>query len=451
MLLFTFLCSRVVLLWERFGEVIGFDSGAQIEMVRKLSWAMPDTPIRESFYGYHPPLGFLLARTITFLGLTPEQSIQMVSFAASLLAFFFLRETLKHVRVLQSPSGMGFLYGTSSIPIQISLTTSVNLDVIVLAMGSAVLCASVHLLWPSTVFDDAHHDDPVLPLRFPLSDPVRIKHLQDRVLACTALTVALVCATLTKFSGVLLLAIPPMTAWSQPYRLGWWKRCSIGAVATCTALAIAFPYYYGRYYLQEGSFFPLNTEWTAKADVERAIITRDANPMKFFMDLFLPTTVHAVQGPTHTDYEVNRLVDAWRDLWLRNQWTGSMDDHALKVGLVYMHFVPWLLIIGGIFFVMRMRRRTAWSRLGWVLLAFSSLQILALIQYIYRIPFAGYGPAKGMYILPTVWGIGYLAVTAFREERLLPRTWRHYTPVFQHALLGAVLLIIVINHSIPVY
>lgn len=445
-----FLLGRVTVFWKRLGTVIGFDPGAQIEMIDKLSWAVPDTPMHESFYGYHPPLGFLLARLIHLLGASPEVSIQIVSFAASLLAFFFLRETLRHLQLLDRPSGMAFLYLTSSIPIQISVSTSMNLDVIILAMGSAVLCASVHLLWPHVGFKD-HEAQCPLPLRFDRHDPVLRERSYAHAIAGVATTAAIAFALLTKFSGILLLGIPPLAAWSQPYGYGWWKRCTLGTVACACAILIVFPYYYGRYYMQEGTFLPLNTEWTAKEDTERAIAKRNEDPVQFFVELFGPTSVHASAGPTHTDYDVNHLSDAWRDLWIRNQWTGNTTPRALQAGLLYMHVFPWLIFGGLLLFLERIRRRTPWIRLGWILVTFSILQVLALIQYIYRIPFAGYGPAKGLYILPTVWGIGYLAVMAFQEKRLVPKRFRHRTALLQHGLLLIVALFVVVNHVIPAY
>ncbi len=445
-----FLLGRIFVLHKRYATVIGFDPGAQIEMVSILSWATPDTPIRESFYGYHPPLGFLIPRLLHLAGFSPEVSIQLVSFVASLLAFFFLRMTLRHIRLLHSPSGIAFLYITSSIPIQISVSTSVNLDVLILAMGSAVLCASVHLLWPSESFKDQKNQCP-LPLRFGWSDPAIRERRWNAIIAGCATVTAIACALLTKFSGILLLGIPALAAWSQPFERGWWKRCSMGAVACICAVAIAFPYYYGRYYIREGRFIPLNTEWTAKDDIERSIVKRDEAPVRFLAQLFQPTAVHAAAGPTHTDYEVNRLSDAWRDLWIRNQWTGDTSPKALRVGLLYMHLFPWLIIAGGLFFLERIRRKAPWTRLGWIVVSFSILQVLALVQYIYRIPFAGYGPAKGLYILPTVWGIGYLAVSAFHDERLVPMRWRRHIPFIERALVGVVAVFVAINHAIPAY
>lgn len=448
----TFLIGRLYVFCERLGTVIGFDSGAQIEMVTKLSWSMPDTPIRESFYGYHPPLGFLVPRLLHVgLGFTPEISIQIVSMMASLAAFFFLRATLRYMHVLHRPSGIAFLYITSSIPIQVSVSTSVNLDVIILAFGASILYASVRMLWPVTLFDDANHPQRSLPLRFSWGDTAECERRINGMVAAFAAATALVCALLTKFSGVLLFAVPSLLAWSQPYARGWWKRCFTGAAVCSVALAIAFPYYYGRYYVPEGKFFPLNAEWTAAADVERAIAQRDADLATFFIDLVSPTTVHASVGPTQTDYDVNRLSDAWRDLWIRNQWTGPTSDAALDLGLLYMVVIPWLMGLGAAIFLRRMRRRTAWTRLGWVLLGFSMLQIAALVQYIYRIPHAGYGPAKGLYILPTVWGIGYLVVTAFREHRLLPKMLRSRIPMIPYALLAAAWMFVAVNHAIPAY
>jgi len=450
-LLLLFLGGRISLFIRRMGEVVGFDPGAQIEMVQKLTWAVPTTPIRESFYGYHPPLGFLMARTIHLLGPSPEVSVQIVSFTASLLAFFMMRSILKWLRLLYRPSGMAFLYFSASMPIQISLSTSVNLDILLLALSTVTLAGSVRLLWPSIAFRDTHLSAEPLPLTFGKKDANTRHRRHDALLAACTIVGAIAGALMIKFSGLLLIAIPPLVLFAAPRTRGWFCRGSLAAVACTAALSLAFPYYYHRYYIPEGKFFPLNTEWEAKEGVERSIVKRDEDTLRFYIELFKPTKVYAEQGPTHSDADVNRLSDAWRDLWIRDSWTGDTHPAALKVGLVYSRGVPWLMAMGVIFFLRRVRRRTLWIRLGWVLLAYSLVQLTALIQYIYRIPYAGYGPSKGIYILPTVWGVSYLVVQSFQDPRLLPRMLRPHIHLLQHACLCAIAAFVVVNHAIPAY
>ena len=451
-LLVTLLIGRFSLLLRRMGTVIGFDPGAHTHMLEILSWAHPDSDIHGSFYGYHPPLGFLIPHTIQILfGLSAENSVVWTSFLAALATFFLLRETLRHCNLLRRPSGIAFLYIVSSIPIQISALTSINLDGIVLAMATAVLCASVHIFWPDTVFEDAHQPERPLPLHFGMQDPIVQSQMHNYAIAIIALCTALAGAALTKFSGVLLLAIPVFVSWAQPYGHGWWKRCTVGAAGCALAIAIVFPYYHTRYYMQEGRYFPLNTEWDAGGAVQDAIAQREQDPGKFFTDLFSPSPVHAAQGITHPDDQTNRLADMWRDFWVRRISTGETTHSALRMGLLYMLLAPWLMLVGFILFLRNITRRNAWVRLGWVLLAFSLLQLAAMIHYIYRIPFAGWVPAKGLYVLPSIWGITYLIVNAFLDHRLIPKPLRGSLPKLQHVLMAAVLMFVAINHGIPVY
>ncbi|TSC96768.1 MAG: hypothetical protein Greene101449_1387, partial [Candidatus Peregrinibacteria bacterium Greene1014_49] len=373
------------------------------------------------------------------------------SFLAGLAVFFFLRETLKHCRLLYRPSGIAFLYLASSIPIQVSVSTSINLDGIVLSLAAAVFCTSVHMLWPGSAFEDFHQPDRPLPLRFGMEDPLVRSRMHDCIVAMIALCSALAGAALTKFSGVVLLAIPAFVAWAQPYGRGWWRRTSIGAMGCALAIAMVFPYYFARYYAQEGRFFPLTAEWNAEGEVHDAIAARQKDPEAFFAELFAPTPVHAAQGPTFVDTNVNHLSDTWRDIWIRNQFIGETTPGALRMGLAYMGVAPWLMLIGFIIFLKRIGRRTPWIRLGWVLLGFSLLQCAALIQYIYRVPFAGWYPAKGLYILPSIWGITYLIVTAFSDHRIVPQILRRHIPLLQHALMGVVTVFVILNHGIPVY
>lgn len=451
MLLLIFLGGRISLFIRKMGEVIGFDPGAQIEMVQKLTWGVPDIPIRDTFYGYHPPIGFLMAHTIHLLGPSPEVSIQIVSFAASLIVFFTMREILKWLHLLYRPSGIAFLYFSASMPIQISVSTSINLDILVLAMSTVTLACAVRLLWPSIAFNDTHLPTKPLPLSFGSEDTDTCKHRHETLLASFTMAAAVAGALLIKFSGLLLISIPPLVLLAAPRTRGWLCRGALAAVSCIAALSLVFPYYYNRYYIPEGKFFPLNTEWTAKEDVEKSIAKRNEDILRFYIELFKPTMVYAQQGPTYSDAEVNRLSDAWRDLWIRDGWTGDTHHAALKVGLAYSTGVPWLMAMGIIIFLRRVRRSTLWIRLGWVLLAFSAVQLVALVQYIYRIPFAGYGPAKGIYILPTIWGVSYLVVTAFQDQRLIPRIFQHHIPLLQHAFMCAVAAFVIVNHAIPAY
>lgn len=420
-------------------------------MVQRLTWAVPDTPIRETFYGYHPPLGFLVPRLLYLIGFTPEHSIQIVSFAASLAAFFLLRAVLKHLHLLSKPSGIAFLYIASSIPIQLSITTSVNLDVIIMAFAAATLYGAVRFLWPHAALLEAHPQY-VLALRFHHRDPLQKNCRFETVLAVLGSVAAIACASLTKFSGVLLLGLLPLVALAQPFHRKWFRHCALGATACAMAVAFAFPYYYARYYIPEGKFFPLNTEWAAKEETERAIAKRDEDRAQFFKDLLNVHPAYAATDPEYSDGETNRLWDAWRDFWIRNTRTGQLrSDAAFDFGLLYMHIALWLLPAGLMVFLRRVRRRAAWIRLGWVIVGFALIQVAALVQYIYRIPYAGYGPAKGLYILPFVWAIAYLIVTAFQDQRLLPKVLRRSLPKLQYVLMTAVWMFVVINHTIPVY
>lgn len=420
-------------------------------MVQRLTWAVPDTPIRETFYGYHPPLGFLVTRLLYLIGFTPEHSIQIVSFAASLAAFFLLRAVLKHLHLLSKPSGIAFLYIASSIPIQLSIATSVNLDVIIMAFAAATLYGAVRFLWPHEAFSDAHPQY-VLALRFHHRDPLQKNHRHETVLAVLGSVAAITCATLTKFSGVLLLGLLPLVALAQPFHRKWFGRCALGATACAMAVAFVFPYYYARYYIPEGKFFPLNTEWAAKEETERAIAKRDEDRTQFFKDLFQLHPAYAATDPEYSDGETNRLWDAWRDFWIRNTRTGQVKSAAaFDFGLLYMHIALWLLPGGLVVFLQRARRKTAWIRLGWVIVGFALIQVAALVQYIYRIPYAGYGPAKGLYILPFVWAIAYLIVTAFQDQRIVPKALRGSVPKLKVVLMTAVWMFVVINHTIPVY
>ena len=49
------------------------------------------------------------------------------------------------------------------------------------------------------------------------------------------------------------------------------------------------------------------------------------------------------------------------------------------------------------------------------------------------------------------WGIAYLIVTAFQDQRLLPHRFRPWIPIMQRGAMGLVALFVIVNHAIPMY
>ena len=425
-LLSLLLLSRILLFLDRLGTELGWDTGAHLEMVSLYTWGDLSIDVRESFYSYHPPFGFLLARTFHLMGLSPLVSVQILSFIASLTAFFFLRATLQKLDFLSSPIGIAFLYITSSIPLQIYLSTSVNLDVLILALASVILYCSICICW---------------------------KHQKSWELYLGLLT-ALAAALLTKFSGWILLSIPILCALTKPrglldeglsvlHHIRHPLRST--TLTLLSVLILTFPYYHHRYYATKGTFFPSNTDTWIGEHREK----RDKAPFIFMKNVLLAPKAHAQGTPLEEfSFEGLRLYDVWNSFWARS--TDFIEQSEISKGLsqLYRTFTPFLMIIGLMIVLCTAYRRSSyWNRLGIVILSFTFIQFLALLWYIYQNPYGDWIPAKAAYIAPAVMGIGFLLAHSFAP-------FTHFTPKrtsLQVALLAGIAIFIIVNHSIPVY
>jgi len=427
-LLGTFLVCRAWLFYVTAGVPAGFDAGAHIEMLTKLSWMHPDIAVRDSFYSYHPPMGFLMARTFHLLGLTPEVSVQIVSALFAILTFFFLRMTLQYLKILYTPASIVFLYLGAAIPLQIYLATSINLESIILSATAGILYCSVRLFWGKQ----------------PLAEQIP-KHPATFATYATATVSLLLFAMMTKFSGLLLFAIPPLVAALGKINRRWIQKMIIACALCFIGLGIAFPYYYLRYEKTEGSFFPNNGDWIIKDALIEARQKRDENPVLFFVNFFEPSPVHSEpeKGIRHRDYDVLRFSDTWRDIWIKDQFLGDTKKSAEWIGVGYLWIFPMLMLIALPTFLLGFLNPSPWHKLGIVLLEFGALQMFAFIAYMYAHPFAGWGPAKGIYIAPVVWVIGFLVGTLFGEGEL--PLWRRIV------LFVLIIVFVIVNHVIPVY
>lgn len=430
-LLIAFIALRSWALYETYKHPAGFDAGAHMEMLKLISWEHPGIPLHDHFYAYHPPLGFLLARSLMVLGLTPEASVQWISFSASLIAFLFVRQTLKYIQALRSPAGLIFLYGAFCIPIQIFLSISINLDILVFAVASIVLYLSIRLFWRPFPHLFTH------PKAHPKISRILPWALSPLIIFFLAL------GMMFKFSGLLIFAIPPTVAMLRPLKAKWLKHCIWAALLSAVALALVFPYYFTRYYRTEGTFFPNNGNWII-ADAQReAREKRSANPVQFFVDFFDETHVHTDPGIRHRDYEVLRFSDTWRDFWIKDQFLSGTPDESLWLGKKYFWMFPMLMLIGFPLFLLQLRLWKPWQRFGVIVVGYSLLQLLSFISYLYSEPFAGWGPAKGIYVAPMALGIAYI-ISELGGEHIPPR-WR------QWALFILLLAFIAANHVVPAY
>jgi len=390
-LLILFLFGKMAALLLRWGEAIGWDSGVHLEMVQRWSFTDPLLPIREHFYAYHPPLAFYLPKLLVSFGLDPVLSVQFISTLASIAAFLFLRATLRHLKLLEQPQGIAFLYLASALPLQVHMGTSINMDVLILAAASAVLYYTIR--------------------------GVRL-----------GLITALVFGLFTKFTAVLLLPVPFFVALTRPDR---WRNILPKAVfPVFIAIALVFPYYYGRYERAEGTLLPHNIDFFQTEELARDRAIRDQDRTKFFREFFWGTS--ASTAPIEArDQSTMRFLNTWRDLWAGHRLNLYQTFPSLAFSRLYAA-IAWPLLVVGLIRFFR-EKRTVWWRLGVILLTTSLLQLLFIIVHstLYVHPIGI--PNKAIYIPLIVWGVGYLLSVA------LPFSWE------------VIAAFVLVNHLLPVY
>lgn len=433
-----FVLSRLWDFWWQARDARSWDPHAHLEMVTRLGWTHPfPASLYETFYSYHPPFGFLLARTAHLAGLTPLMSIKLVSAAASLAAFFFLRATLRRLRLLERPEGIAFLYITASLPLQIFLSTSLNLDVIILAFASASLYFSVRL--------------------FASSKPPALSRTTLPLVAALACTHLL--ALLTKFNGVLLLALPFLVAACFQFKN---LRCSMpelrrvfacAAVAAAAAVALALPYYHLRYYRETGNYLPGNGTHFDRERQERGrkILQRDGS-IRYTKRLFEASPPQRVQ-PNFSDLRANRLHDTWSQLWMRNLYLTLPGRPMSRVSIFYLAVMPYAVSLGFLLFLLQCgsAARSPWRPLGCVFLLFAAVQVGGLILYLFQNPCTECYGTKAIYIAPALWAVGFLLMQPFLFRTFLPKRLQKSSPWVEWVLLLPVVLLLLINHFGPVY
>lgn len=384
-------------------------------MLQILSWKNPIVGVRESFFSYHPPLGFLLPHSLMSLGVSDIVSVQLVSFAASLTAFFFLRATLQHLNLLYHPVSLAFLYLTASIPLQVYMAASINLDAIIVACASATLYVSIRLFW--------------------------CENTREQTIRLTlGLIAVLTFSLLTRFSGLILLTIPPLVAVFSPKTQFQFKRITAATFLSIFALALASPYYFNRYYKTEGVFLPSNNDgWIEPYQAER-----NQDRLTFVLNQLFAPIAHA-EGTALEDFDFAgiRLFDTWNSIWARSTWFRAQNSPSIFVSMMYIASMP-ILLLSGFIALRKYRHRSPplWRALGLVVLTFSLLQVIASLQFVYDKPYAPWHPAKAIYIAPVIFGIGYLLSNNLYACRSV-RAWK--------VALICVALFTIINHVVPVY
>jgi hypothetical protein len=440
--------GRMFLLGKTFGRELGFDTGGHLWEVENFSFErLLDLDLSACVYDYHPPIAFMAAKLVSVIFHTDAiKSIQVVSSSASLVAFFFMRATLARIRLLENPAAIAFLYLSSCSPLQIFLAHSINIDVITLAECSVTIYLSVSLFWQTQC--DA-------------------RQLELRNLAFYAgLTLIIVLAMFTKFTGVLLTPIPFLIYYFSPDRS---NKTSVNlriirhiALAVCASALLVTPYYFLRYIPTTGDIFPNNFIILFPDLYAEACAKRDADRFKFFATLFGPSKVHKTKGYAANDLKEVHLSDTWKDFWVKNSFLKVNHGSAAVVEQVYLHGSPFLLLLGLLAFWRQGRKKNHWHALGAFLLTYSCFLFAVLIANIYRNPYTYWYPAKAIYVAPVTWAIGYLLAClqplinsfAFRAlvvDQVALRLRMKRQAIAVLTCFSGLALYIVLNSGLPIY
>ncbi len=410
--------AKLLLTVRRWNEMAGSDAGSHLEMVRLLSWTHPTVGVKDFFYAYHPPLGFLLAHSFYAIGFTDRVAVQLLNLAASLGAFLLMRGLLRRLDWLRKPAAVAFLYLAAAMPIQQYLQTSMNLDVLVLCGATSVLWCSVRLCWLSP-------------------------SAKQKLWLHALLWSSIVLTVMTKYSGVLLVSIPLFAAAFSPRKIP--RRLWFTLLLTLTlAGAATFPYYYLRYERPFHTFFPNNGDWLNGGAQQDARLKRDADLPAFFRNVLLSDPFRPERVAWRDDKEL-RLWNAWWDFWVG---IFAAPGKEKSVGLAELYLATLGCLLGLVTFLRQRTVDVPWRRFGWVLGGIAAVFVLSFIAYLYQNPFTGWGPVKGVYVAPAVYVVAFL----LSEILLLPpfaffvrKAWG------QRLLLAFLAMYILVNLTLPVY
>ncbi|MSR68066.1 hypothetical protein EXS65_04595 [Candidatus Peribacteria bacterium] len=409
--LFAFIALRLLLLARTFGQYLGYDVRGHLQVVSTISWLHPFVSPHTLYYAVHPPLGFLLAHTLTLFGISPLLAAQMLACVASFGAFFFMRLTLRSLNLLHTVPGIVFLYLGASIPMQIYLSIIVGLDVFVLSGMSMVLFFSVQIFWK-----------PQKPL--PL------------FLHAVLVIGTLLLATLFKTSGFPLLPIPFLVFFFSEDRT--WKRFLMAMVTILIPFFLSLFFLYERFYLREHTFFFSTAGLFIWVDLFRMSVEwRDAHPFLFSLSYIFPIRE-----------SVPRLMPTWNSFWFMYDREFASIFTAF-LGVFYNSFAAVFCIFGVIAVFLQRLKPDCWHRFGAIIFSCTIVQVFCLVAYMWSMPLFGYLANKGVYIASASWGIAYLlTVAAISLFTLMKQNKPPVREVEQYVLSGTALFM-VINHLMP--
>ncbi len=435
MLFVLFLSLQIGLLYIRWGVIQGFDAGAYLEVFAHIHFFQSLPGVREFFYSYHPPLTHLLQRIIFSLYPNREISSQILSFLAVTGGIIFFRAALKYCGILWSIPGICLLYIAGSLPVYIFLATASSHDPLVFFWSMFTFAMSVRLFW-----------DVSAPRKNMELERTNWKEAFYAIL----LLFGIICGLLTKFTGLLNVAIPFIIIAVRQPRKKILKK-GLSALLLClSALVLVWPFYYQRYFTSEGKYFPTPMEWIMTGTLKARWAERDADPVGFTLRM-LRWPGKPFFGMGTPVVQDSYLHSFWMHLWKRDAWLGPQTQFSSLLSDVYIGFFFVLFVTGTfLFFTLHSRRPKIWNHLGWVLLCIGLLFHGVMVTYAYMYPVWEWRVFKANFIAFSLLWIPYCSAIVLYHVLDAARS-AQLRSVLGWVALFAVAEFMVFNHLLPVY
>jgi hypothetical protein len=327
---------------------------------------------------------------------------------------------------------LALLYVTSSFPLVVWLAVETSYDALLLMWFAVSLALSAALFWAPP------------PDRWWR----RARYLMGTILLALALAGGL----LTKFSGALAFELPFLIILARRGIRGLFRQIVAPATATVLATAIVAPLYYTRYYLPLGQVFPQVMEWLRADDLSLTRAARDVNRWAFILRILrIPQeSVTSVTEPVRDSF----IHSIWlqmlkRDGGLAGDPQGPL---SLAVSNLYARILPVFVAVSSLLLCFqRDRLPYTWRQLGFVFFTIFLTYCGALLYFGWSYPIWDWEVFKAKYVTPAIFWLAYCVSLPFVNRstaRILAPHWRQAS---EDAALVGLLVLISVNHLLPVY
>jgi hypothetical protein len=397
---------------------------------RATHWFEPLPLPRALIASYHPPLSYLMGRLVLVVVPNEVEASQLLSTLCILGAFLALRGSLRHIGWLATLPGLILLYGGFSIPLLVWLAIETGYDGPVFFWFMLALAQSIALFWqspPNKWWRDAKYSFGV---------------------ALLGLTLA--AGLLTKFNSLVAFGLPFLIVLVRRGIKTWPRDIAASMLAIVVSVIVITPLYSHRYLSADGHREPAAMDWQRPLDLAAARAARDAAPLRLLTQVLrLPN-----RSITESQYPVvdSFFNSIWLHTWKRDGCLGVEPEASIRVSNFYIVAIPFLLVAGTAWFMVRQRKIAEdWRHLGWVLLMIAAVFCASAIAFAWNYPLWDWRVFKGKYITPAVFFIAYAAGIAFSDALL--ETWQHagWKKWSERAILLLLVAFMVVNHGLPVY